>query len=730
MNFKALSTSTKKYIILLIASVGVLLIAEGLTFKQLALLTESADLVAHTLEVEKGINNLFSHYSRMQAEELTNLLISEEDQDTSWEDYKQQTYTTYKSLEILLKDSPRQKQRLREVGQLEDVFYNVLNTLRKSGADTLLVDVNNQPTLIKLTQTLEAIRKVKNQMLLAEHRMVTLRKEEFDKQADTTPLFTLLLALFALAVFLLAFARIYRSKERIKASQEFLKRILRNTTNIVNYFEPVFDDSGKVKDFRVVFANECNRTYLGLDPEKIEGKLVSKVFPFLGLNGELNELIRSFAKQETVHLDRQLAAQGKRMWFKSTVVPHANGILVTESNATREKEDEEKLRDLNEQLRNQNEELLRTEAFLEGVLRSTKNVIMSFEPAWEEIGTITDFKLLYINIVTEGIVDTRSSDLVGRKISEISPMIFNSHVFKHMVECYKDDKLIDFETSYTNLGIEYWLQGTAIKWHQVITLNLVDITNQIHAEQNLRNRNLQLKRSNDELESFNRVASHDLQEPLRKIQMFLSRFFDTEKVEFSRKGQEYLGRVNKAAERMQSLIVNLLAYSRIDSTNDNFEEVDLNLILNKVKEDLALPIKETRVKIRQDVLPTIRGVPFQIEQLFLNLLSNALKYRKEVAQPKIIIKFEEVHRRQIEEDFIKASRNYYKILVRDNGIGFDPANANKIFEVFQRLHQKTEYSGTGIGLAICKKIVENHLGHIHATGEPGEGSTFIMYFPH
>jgi light-regulated signal transduction histidine kinase (bacteriophytochrome) len=385
---------------------------------------------------------------------------------------------------------------------------------------------------------------------------------------------------------------------------------------------------------------------------------------------------------------------------------------------------------LNEQLRNQNEELLRTEAFLEGVLRSTKNVIMSFEPVWEDIGTIADFKLLYINIVTEGIVDTRSSDLVGRKISEISPMIFNSHVFKHMVECYKDDKLIDFETSYTNLGIEYWLQGTAIKWHQVITLNLVDITNQIHAEQNLRNRNLQLKRSNDELESFNRVASHDLQEPLRKIQMFLSRFFDTEKVEFSRKGQEYLGRVNKAAERMQSLIVNLLAYSRIDSTNDNFEEVDLNLILNKVKEDLALPIKETRVKIRQDVLPTIRGVPFQIEQLFLNLLSNALKYRKEVAQPKIIIKFEEVHRRQIEEDFIKASRNYYKILVRDNGIGFDPANANKIFEVFQRLHQKTEYSGTGIGLAICKKIVENHLGHIHATGEPGEGSTFIMYFPH
>jgi signal transduction histidine kinase/PAS domain-containing protein len=730
MNFKALSTSTKKYIILLIVSVGVLLIAEGLTFKQLALLTESADRVAQTLEVEKGINNLFSHYSRMQAEELTNLLISEEVQDTSWEDHKQHAYTTFKTLEILLKDSPKQRQRLREIGQLQDVYYTGLSTLRKSGADTLLVNANNQPTLIKVTQTLEAIRKVKNQMLLEEHRMATLRKEEFDKQADTTPLFTLLLALFALAVILLAFARIYRNKERIRASQEFLKSILRNTTNIVNYYEPVYDNSGNVKDFRVVFANECNRLYLGLNPEKMEGKLVSSVFPFLDLNVELNELIRSFTEQKRVHLDRQISVKGKRMWFRSTIVPHANGILLTESNTTREKEDEEKLRDLNEQLRNQNEELLRTEAFLEGVLRSTKNVIMSFEPVWEEMGTIADFKLLYINIATEGIVDTRSPDPVGRKISEISPMIFNSQVFGHMVECYKNDKLIDFETSYTNLGIEYWLQGTAIKWHQVVTLNLVDITNQIHAEQNLRKRNLQLKRSNDELESFNRVASHDLQEPLRKIQMFLSRFFDTEKAKLSSKGQEYLGKVNKAAERMQSLIVNLLAYSRIDNTNDDFEEVDLNLILKKVQEDLALPIKETGAKIKQDVLPTIKGVPFQMEQLFLNLLSNALKYRKEDTQLKIVIKVEEVHRRQINENFIRSSRNYYKITVRDNGIGFDPANASKIFEVFQRLHQKNEYSGTGIGLAICKKIVENHLGHIHATGEPGEGSTFIMYFPH
>lgn len=729
MNFKGFSTSTQKYIVLLIVSVVVLLIAESVTFRQIALLKESANRVARNLEVQKAINNLYSNYSRMESEKLTALLLGNVMQKSSWEKHKEHIYNSYSTLEILLKNNSIQQQRLREIGEFQEAFYNALSSLEMSGTDSTLVSAGNRPALLKLTQSLEAIRNTKDMMLKEEDRTVTLLKEEFDEQADMTPLFTLLLAIFSLSVFLLAFARIYRNKQRIKASQEFLESILRNTNNIVNYYEPVYDDNEKVTDFRVVFANDCNKDYLGLDPDQMEGQLISQVFHFMSLNGELNELITSYTEQEKLYLDRQIVVDGKKMWFKSTIVPHANGILETGANTTREKEDEEKLRELNEQLRNQNEELVRTEAFLEGVLRSTENVIMSFEPVWEGMNTIVDFKLLYLNTAIEGIVNTSVSGLVGRKVSEISPMIFESRIFKHMLACYTDDKLVNFESSYTCQGIEHWLQGTAIKWHQVITLNLVDITKQIHAEQNLKQRNLQLKRSNEELESFNRVASHDLQEPLRKIQMFLSRFFDGEKGKVSKKGQEYLAKVNSGAERMQSLIVNLLAYSRIDSTNDNFENVDLNQILNKVLEDLALPVKETRAKIRKDKLPVIRGVPFQLEQLFLNLLSNALKYSKPNTQPKIDIRVEEMQRKQISEDFIKTSGNYYKITVMDNGIGFEPANATKIFEVFQRLHQKNEYTGTGIGLAICKKITENHLGHIFATGQPGGGSTFVIYFP-
>jgi len=727
MQFKAFSKSTKNYSILLLISVGILLFAEGLTFKQIGLLRESADQVAQSLEVEMAIDDLFSHYSQMQAEALGNLLVQQEFEDTAWNDQKNQTFTSYNTLENLVGDNQPLSDKLHEIRRLQNTLYRSFQTLEMVKPDS--ISEHRTEAILAVTAALDAIGEAKDQMLEAERELIVQRKAEFDSQADIAPLFTLLLALFALAIILLAFARIYRNKQRIRRSQEFLKSILRNTTNIVNYYEPIYDESGEVADFRVIFANECNKTYLGVDPEKIVGRSVSSVFPFLRLNGELSTLIKSFKEHRPAYLDRQIAGPDKKMWFKSTIVPHDNGLLVTGTNATKEKEDEEKLRDLNDQLRDQNEELIRAEAFLEGILRSTKNVIMSFEPIWKDAGTISDFRLLFINQKVNGIIDTEASKLVGGNVSEISPFIFQSDIFKHMVKSYMNEKPVDFECPYSRDGVQNWLQGTAIKRYNLITLNLVDITKLMDAERHLRSNNLQLKQINEELESFNRVASHDLQEPLRKIRLFLSRIFDSEKEKFSKKETEYLNKVNKAAERMQSLIHNLLAYSRIDNSHENFQEVDLNGILKKVKDDLALSIKESGAEIKQDKLPTIKGVSFQMEQLFANLLSNALKYRRPLSQARISLKVELVPRGQIKEDFVKSAKKYYKIALQDNGIGFDPEYAGKIFEVFQRLHQKTEYSGTGIGLAICKKIVENHLGHIQAIGAPGEGSTFIVYLP-
>jgi signal transduction histidine kinase/CHASE3 domain sensor protein len=715
--------------LLLVISVVVLLIAEALTFRQISSFRESAERVHHTHKVEEEINTLFSHYAQMQADELRNILKRDAADSLSWELHKDQVYSSVKVLELLIQDNEDQQTRLTELGEIQKSYYSYLQALSSMAKDTFGLSEAIRHSMFNVTTTFDAIRNKKNEMLQEEGRLITLRKMEFDRQADLAPLFILLLVLFSLAVFLLAFARIYRNKERVRNSEAFLQSILRNTTNIVNYYEPVYNTSGELVDYKVVFANECNKTYLGIEPENIVGKHISEVFPFLRLNGELDQLKSSFLSGEVVTLDRQIAGPGTNLWFTTTVVPHGNGILVTGTNNTKAKADEEELRALNEKLRSQNEELTKTEAFLEGILRSTKNVILTFKPLFDDTGAIANFELLFVNRVTNGIIDLPEAELVGKPISEVSPILFNSRGFEQMAKCYTGDRAVEVNINYGDSTSQTWLQGTAIRWHNVVTLNLTDVSRMVRAEQGLKRRNVQLKRTNEELESFNRVASHDLQEPLRKIQMFISRVFESEESMFSKEGGYYLNKIQGAAERMQSLIVNLLAYSKIDNTHENFEEADLNLILKKVMDDLAFAIRESGAKIEYQDLPVVKGVAFQLEQLFSNLVSNALKYRRPDAPQKIVIRAERKHRKQIAEDFAKISRNYFKLSIIDNGIGFGIDNAEKIFEVFQRLHPRNEYSGNGIGLAICKKIVQNHMGHIYAMADPGQGATFVIYLP-
>jgi signal transduction histidine kinase len=254
-----------------------------------------------------------------------------------------------------------------------------------------------------------------------------------------------------------------------------------------------------------------------------------------------------------------------------------------------------------------------------------------------------------------------------------------------------------------------------------------DVTDEVLASLSLEQQNIELEASNKELLAFNYVASHDLQEPLRKIQTFISRLSEKEGDALTEEGKEYINRIHLSVERMRILIDDLLQYSRANKTEKVFEEVDLNDLLENAKVDLAQSIEEKNAVIKNDVLPTITVIPFQIQQLFINLLGNSLKYSKEKGVPKIKISCEKVI--AFEEELIpkKTKDKYYKITFEDNGIGFEQEYAEKIFVLFNRLHNKNEYAGTGIGLAICKKIVENHKGYIFAKGEPNKGSVFTIY---
>ncbi|MDQ2658656.1 MAG: PAS domain S-box protein [Bacteroidota bacterium] len=262
-----------------------------------------------------------------------------------------------------------------------------------------------------------------------------------------------------------------------------------------------------------------------------------------------------------------------------------------------------------------------------------------------------------------------------------------------------------------------------------------DLTEKKVAEDRLRStslileeKNRELERINEELSSFAYVSSHDLQEPLRKIQTFSDRILDIEYNNLSEKGKDYFRRMQGGAARMQKLIRDILAYSRTTTSEKKLEKTDLTELLAQAKIELEVSIIEKKAVIESDRLPTLNIIPFQMQQLFTNLLNNALKFSKPDEPPHIKITCEAVDGRKVNTGQL-APKEYYHIAIKDNGIGFEPQYNKKIFEVFQRLHGRSDYGGTGIGLAICKKIVENHNGIISAEGLLGEGATFHIYLP-
>jgi len=230
----------------------------------------------------------------------------------------------------------------------------------------------------------------------------------------------------------------------------------------------------------------------------------------------------------------------------------------------------------------------------------------------------------------------------------------------------------------------------------------------------------ELSRSNRELEDFAFVASHDLQEPLRKIRAFGDRVQTSYAQTLDAKGADYINRMRNAAERMSNLINDLLEFSRISTRGKPFIEVPLAQIIASTIEDLEISIEESGAKIILDDLPAINADPSQMHHLFINLISNAIKFSRPKVTPVI-----EINYRQEKI----AKEPWHIITIRDNGIGFEQEFADKIFLPFQRLHARTEYKGTGIGLAICRRIVERHGGKISAAGELGKGTIFSIEIP-
>jgi signal transduction histidine kinase len=324
-------------------------------------------------------------------------------------------------------------------------------------------------------------------------------------------------------------------------------------------------------------------------------------------------------------------------------------------------------------------------------------------------------------------------DDVGRIMDENARAVQTANV---NVGANNDEPIVEFQYRMRHLTGEFrWFHtfGTVFSRNAAGEVELVlnislDITEKIKAEQVLVQKSLELEQSNKSLEEFAFIASHDLKEPLRKISTLTGRMVTLDNVNISEEGKGYLQRVINSSLRMQRMIDELLALAQVTSDR-SYQKVNLQGLLTDVLQTFDQKMEETRGKVIASDLPEAVVVPSQFRQLFQNLISNSLKFARTDIPPHVEISHEYLHAGDIVNENLQPAGRYLKLTFSDNGIGFDNRFLSKIFSIFQRLHPRQKYEGTGIGLSICKKIVENHGGIILASGEVDKGAIFTVIVP-
>jgi two-component system, LuxR family, sensor kinase FixL len=361
------------------------------------------------------------------------------------------------------------------------------------------------------------------------------------------------------------------------------------------------------------------------------------------------------------------------------------------------------------------EEIIRSEARFRSLIENASEIVSILD---------AEGRYRYQSPSSDRIIGHPSGRLIGRSVFElIHPEDAPTVQERFTYALSHPGKPVSYELRFRH-GEGGWVHLAGVGVNLLadpavegIVTNSRDVTDQVAARQQLDVYTRELERSNRELQEFAHIASHDLQEPLRKIQAFGDRLEQQYRGELGERGADYLARMRSAAGRMQVLINDLLTLSRIATQAKPFVAVALDDVVADVANDLSDQIDRAGGKVEVGPLPEIEGDPFQIRQLFQNLISNALKFRRDGVPPVVSIEA-----RGIEQDMAE-------IAMRDNGIGFEAEFGDRIFRPFERLHARSEYEGTGMGLAICRRIAERHHGSIEADSTLGEGTTFIIQLP-
>jgi len=359
-------------------------------------------------------------------------------------------------------------------------------------------------------------------------------------------------------------------------------------------------------------------------------------------------------------------------------------------------------------------------ALFAGILEISVDAVISMDE---------EHRIVLFNQGAESIFGYSTEEIIGEPLEVLLPERFRERHVRHVsdfsggtVSSRRMDErreVFGRRKDGTEFPAEASISKLEVGGRRIFSVVLRDITGRKEHEAALAMHARELARSNRELAAFAAIASHDLQEPLRKIRTFGDRLRSEAAEDLSGRSKEYLLRMQSAATRMSDLIADLLAYARVTSRSDPFARIDLTQIAREEAEGLDVRLQETGGSIRVEALPMIDADRAQMRQLFHNLLGNALKFHREGVPPEVVITGS-----LSEEDGGVA-----EIQVQDNGIGFEEKHRDRIFELFGRLHGRDDYEGTGMGLAICKKIVERHGGTISPRSIPGVGTTMIVRIP-
>jgi signal transduction histidine kinase len=493
------------------------------------------------------------------------------------------------------------------------------------------------------------------------------------------------------------------NEQKIERQANLLNSIVDASINGLFAMEAIRNDEGEIIDFRFLKLNGKVAALIDKPEEEILRKTYLEILPSSLTNGMFDLKCQVVETGKAIQKETYISSSDIEGWFNVSIAPlGANGLVETFYDITGSKLAKERLRT---------------------VINTSQVGMFTIIPVKDSTDTITDFTFALVNPAVAAYIGQTAETLTGALASIFFPAYKTNGLFDIYVDTFVNGIPHQFDFHYED-GYDVYFNIKTVRMGNEVLVTFSDHTALKKLQCDLEASVEELKRSNVSLQEFAYVASHDLQEPLRKITFFADRLKHRIASKLNEEESNMLERMLSSSSRMRTLIQDLLEYSQVSANRGKLESVDLNDVIQSVISDLEATISEKNAVVTTGKLPVITGDVVQLRQMFQNLLENGLKYSRANTPPAISVTC-----RSTDKIVDGTLQTFHQIDITDNGIGFEQKYAERIFQIFQRLHGQGEYKGTGVGLAIVQKVVEHHKGFITAQSEPGEGTTFTVLLP-